>query len=290
MFHIHNPYANLTRGHWLRGNLHTHTLQSDGDRLPQAIVTDYARRGYDFLMISDHDIHTGATAYARLDAHGMILIPGNEISRNGPHLLHVNSDRRLEPLADRQAVIDTIRATHGFAIVNHPNWEQRFDHCSIANLNAWQGYVGVEIYNGSIGRTDGSPYATNKWDMLLAQGRRIWGFAHDDSHIAGDIGSGWNMVYTRRRTVSAICQALLQGQFYASTGVVIARIQVNRRRIRIETKNAQRIVALHQVGQRFATADRRVLEVEVPATASYVRFECWGPGESFAWTQPFFIQ
>ena len=34
----------------------------------------------------------------------------------------------------------------------------------------------------------------------------------------------------------------------------------------------------------------KLLEVEVPADAGYVRFECWGAGETFAWTQPFFIK
>ena len=291
MIRINNPYSNLTRGQWLRGNLHTHTNHSDGQRPPQAVINDNARHGYDFLMISDHDTHTGPTEHARLDAKGMLLIPGNEITANGPHILHVNSDRRLEPLANRQAVINTIRATQGFAIVNHPNWQNHFNHCSIDNLKAWRGYAGIEIYNGVITHHDGSPYATNKWDLLLAQGRRVWGFANDDSHHAtGDVGLGWNMAYTRNRSASAIVGALLNGRFYASTGVVISRIKVTGRRIRVETKNAQRIVAIQQVGRRFAQADRRALEVEVPANAVYVRFECWGPGESFAWTQPFFIE
>jgi hypothetical protein len=31
------------------------------------------------------------------------------------------------------------------------------------------------------------------------------------------------------------------------------------------------------------------IEVRVPPEARYVRLECWGPGESFAWTEPFFV-
>jgi hypothetical protein len=60
--------------------------------------------------------------------------------------------------------------------------------------------------------------------------------------------------------------------------------------VRIETKNARRITALRDVGRRFAVADGPVIEIEVPADAGYVRFECWGEGETFAWTQPFFIE
>jgi len=289
--HIDHPYKNLTGGHWLRGNLHTHTTRSDGARPQQEVIDDYARRGYDFLMLSDHDVYTSPRDYAKLDAKGLVFIPGNEISANGPHLLHVNADRRIEPDRNRQKVINAVRSTRGFAIVNHPNWQERFDHCSITNMTIWQGYLGMEIYNGVIGRLDGSPYATNKWDMLLAQGRQIWGFANDDSHAAkGDVELGWNVVYSRKRTLPAILDAMINGRFYASTGVVISQIKVTGRRVRIETKNAERIVALRQVGKRFAQVDGRAMEIEVPETATYVRFECWGRGERFAWTQPFFVR
>jgi hypothetical protein len=126
--------------------------------------------------------------------------------------------------------------------------------------------------------------------MLLARGRRIWGFANDDSHLpAIDVAQGWNVAYVQRKTVDEVVAALRQGRFYASTGVVISQISVNGNRIRIQTENARRIVALHQIGCRFAVADANVIEVEVPSKATYVRFECWGDGEQFAWTNPFFI-
>jgi hypothetical protein len=48
-------------------------------------------------------------------------------------------------------------------------------------------------------------------------------------------------------------------------------------------------VALKQIGRRFAQVDGSSIEVTVPDDAKYVRFECWGRGECFAWTNPFFI-
>ena len=41
---------------WFKGNLHTHTLWSDGDDYPDMIVDWYARRGYQFLALSDHNV------------------------------------------------------------------------------------------------------------------------------------------------------------------------------------------------------------------------------------------
>jgi len=41
---------------WYRGNLHTHSLWSDGDDFPEMICDWYARNGYQFLALSDHNI------------------------------------------------------------------------------------------------------------------------------------------------------------------------------------------------------------------------------------------
>lgn len=287
---IEHPYENLTGGVWLRGNLHTHTTRSDGRADPQAVIDHYARRGYGFLMLSDHDITTTPADYLRLDARGLILIPGNEISAGGPHMLHVDADRHVAPAPARQEVINAVNAGRGFVVVNHPNWHANFDHCTAEQLTEWTGYVGMEIFNGVIYRHDGSPYASDKWDMQLAKGRRVWGFANDDMHDpAFDMALGWNVAYVTDRSSAGVVDALRRGRFYASTGVVIDRISVEGNRVRVAASDAQRIVAYQKTGKRLAMADAPVIEVEVPASAGYVRFECWGAGERFAWTQPFFV-
>jgi hypothetical protein len=99
---------------------------------------------------------------------------------------------------------------------------------------------------------------------------------------------GWNVVYARERTRESVVDALRNGRFYGSTGVAIKSITVDGLHIRVETENARRICALCETGRRFQTEDGPVIEVQVPARPAYVRFECWGDGESFAWTQPFF--
>lgn len=40
---------------WLKGNLHTHSLWSDGNDYPEMIVDWYVRNGYQFLALSDHN-------------------------------------------------------------------------------------------------------------------------------------------------------------------------------------------------------------------------------------------
>lgn len=290
-----HPYDNLSGGQWLKGNLHAHSTQSDGTADPQTVIANYAALGHDFLMLSDHETLTSEQDYRQWDDKGLILIPGLEIG-GGPHLLYVDADRALAPETCRQDILNRIQALaaergRGFAVMNHPNWQSRFNHASIEQLQEWVGYAGIEIHNGVIGRLDGSVLAVDKWDLLLSSGRRVWGYANDDSHRgASESGLGWNVAYVHDPSARGVAEALQNGRCYASTGVVIHSIQVNGSRIRIETENADRIVALRDVGKRIAVTDRNWIETDVPAEATYVRFECWGRGEAMAWTQPFFVQ
>ncbi len=41
---------------WWKGNLHTHSLWSDGDQFPEMIGDWYRQRGYNFLALTDHNV------------------------------------------------------------------------------------------------------------------------------------------------------------------------------------------------------------------------------------------
>ena len=41
---------------WWKGNLHTHTLWSDGDDFPEMVAEWYRTRDYNFLALSDHNV------------------------------------------------------------------------------------------------------------------------------------------------------------------------------------------------------------------------------------------
>jgi hypothetical protein len=296
---LDHPYADLTGGKWLRGNLHAHTTRSDGTHSPQQLIDAYAALGYGFLAISDHDQIATFGDYGRWDDRGLVLIPGNEITADGPHLLHINGSRTVAPDWRRQGVIDDANADNpggdggSFVVVNHPNWWQNCDHCPTSLLLSWTGYRGIEIFNGATNMTLGNGYATDKWDQVLpvslAAGRKVWGFAHDDTHHPEDVGRGWLMAYVRSPGVSGVVEALRQGRFYASTGVSIDKIEVDGLHVRVEAPGAQRIVAVTAYGRRLKIADAAVMEIDVPANEPYVRFDCWGAGEKFAWTQPLVV-
>ena len=40
---------------WYKGNIHTHTNESDGDSDPKTVVNFFVEANYDFLVLSDHN-------------------------------------------------------------------------------------------------------------------------------------------------------------------------------------------------------------------------------------------
>jgi hypothetical protein len=53
---------------WWKGNLHTHSLWSDGNDFPEMIAEWYRTHGYNFLAISDHNVLAEGTRWMPQDA------------------------------------------------------------------------------------------------------------------------------------------------------------------------------------------------------------------------------
>src|ERR1044072_8487322 len=73
--------GSATEARWYKGNLHTHSLWSDGDDYPEMIADWYKREGYHFLGISDHNVMQQGTRWFELKAP--VSIGGNVNERGG---------------------------------------------------------------------------------------------------------------------------------------------------------------------------------------------------------------
>ncbi len=284
-FTLKNPYP-ASSAYQLKGNLHAHTNLSDGKRAIQDVIDDYAERGYDFLMISDHDKYADLS---KVNLRGMILISGSEISAKGPHILQAGSHAPVAADANRQQVIDDINNSGAFPIICHPRWDSSFNHCPQGMLDNLRNYNGLEIYNGGVRFSPGSPDATGNWDMLLSRGRVLWGHASDDSHSENEVERGWDIVFVDEKTEEAILEALRNGAFYCSTGVSITDITVNDNQVHIKTANADLIEVVTADGYVIKEAESNEITYKIDRKMDlYCRFACYGRGLKMAWTQPFF--
>ncbi len=285
---IQNPYYEGPGAVWLKGNLHTHSTRSDGALPPQETIEKYIERGYDFLMLSDHDTMGEPE---KLHGNGMLLIRGNEVSAGGPHVLHVGATRKIEPSADRQQVIDAINADGGLAILCHPNWQEHFNHYTYEKLLELKNYAGIEILNGTCLRLAGEARATDKWDRVLATGRMIWGYGNDDMHKEYEQSLAWTVVRAKERSVPAVVGALKSGSCYVSSGVEIQQIQCTDGVLHVFAPNAQAMAVFGDHGARLHYQLGNEVYFDVTERPhSYVRVECYGMGGQMAWTQPFVIR
>lgn len=70
---------------WFKGNLHTHSLWSDGDDYPEMIADWYKRNGYHFLAISDHNVLQQGQRWLELKTP--VSVGGQVVSRGGGEVL-----------------------------------------------------------------------------------------------------------------------------------------------------------------------------------------------------------
>jgi hypothetical protein len=97
---------------WWKGNLHTHSLWSDGDDYPEMIVEWYKQRGYHFLGLSDHNVLlTGDRWINVISNKGGITAFDKYLKRFGPAWVEQRKENerrlvRLKPLNEFRCLFE----------------------------------------------------------------------------------------------------------------------------------------------------------------------------------------
>lgn len=303
----------MSKNSWFKGNLHTHTTESDGDDSPEHVAEWYEKHGYDFLVLSDHNHLTVLDDAASNAGKWPLLIPGEEITSrlfDNTKPVHVNGiglHTLVEPalgdsvLETLQEDVSRIIAAGGLASINHPNYKWIISQEDIA---AVEGTWAMEVYNGhpitnSFGG-GGHISAEAMWDFVLSSGRRVMGVATDDSHhyidefspYLANPGRGWVVVNAEKASEDALMEAMRLGSFYASSGVDIHDMRVGRREIVIEMAPLDNekftTVFRGRNGRELVTVEGQEARFVPPAGELYVRATVYSSRGSRAWSQPVF--
>ena len=299
-------------GRWLKGNTHTHTLESDGDSPPDTVAAWYKRHGYNFLVISDHNVWVDPARLAGLVDSAFMLIPGEEITtRFGQKPVHVNGlniPAYIAPQTDSTLVgqvqknVDAVRGARGVPHINHPNFGWAIPQDVLLKV---KNDKLIEIHNGHpLVHNEGggeSPGMDMVWDYLLTGGKRIYGIAVDDAHhfkgeFAADRanpGRGWVSVRASSLDAREIMNSMEAGRFYASSGVVLDSISVTAQHLTVSISARGDFkfttefigrggVVLKKTGANPAT-------YQLKGTEAYVRARVTNSGGEKAWVQPVFV-
>ena len=309
---VHFEPTDFQSGRWLKGNTHTHTLESDGDSPPGTVATWYKKHGYSFLVLSDHNVWVDPAKLSYLVDSTFMLIPGEELTtRFGSKPVHVNGLNIPGVIAPRtdttllgtvQKNVDAVREVAGVPHINHPNFGWAISREVLSKI---QNDKLIEIHNGHpLVHNDGggdSPGMEAVWDYLLTGGKRIYGIAVDDAHhfkgeFAADRanpGRGWVAVRAAKLDAREIMTQMEAGRFYASSGVELDSVVVGPAdmSITIRRKGDFKFTTefIGNGGTVLKTTGENPATYHLNGTESYVRARVTDSGGSVAWLQPVFV-
>ena len=295
---------------WYRGNLHTHTINSDGDSSPWDLVTWYKRNGYQFLAITDHNTFTDPAPFDSNPNDNFLLLGAEEVTND--KTVHVNAigitkvvppQQGLSVTAILQASIDAIRAQDGVPLVNHPNFRWAFTASEMLPL---KGPFLLEIASGHPAVNHGGdgtvPATEQMWDQLLSSGMRVFGAAVDDAHNFGqdftmdraNPGRAWVVARAAALTRDQIVRALSEGDFYASTGIELKNVGATPDGLTVEVQPSvpsgspkrYRVVFIGRNGRELAASQDNPAHYKFNGSEGYVRARVEDSGGLRAWTQP----
>ena len=303
-------------GIWLKGNIHSHTTQTDGLCSPDQQIHDYYAQGYDFFSITDHNMVVNASAFA--GDTDILLIPGwerdvrhNEKNTKCIHVVglfpskeglfsedpafSIRKERKYEVgEITNQQLVDEMVAEGQFTVLAHPQWS-RMSPQEVLDL---QGFHAIEVFNTGCERLMHAGRADLYWDLLLQSGRRVLGIACDDTHgktEKSDRFGGWIMAKAAQRTVDATLEAIREGEYYLTQGPVIQDWGIEEDVINVKCSPCREVhvITYPTRGQSFyAKGDQPLTEIfyRLKGGEQYIRIECIDEKGNSAWTNPHFFE
>lgn len=297
----------MTKARWFKGSLHAHTTESDGDESPENVAAWFADRGYDWLVISDHNLMTVVEGVDK-----PLLISGEEVTvelEGQERAVYANAvaiSRVVEPvaadgvLATLQTEIDGIVAAGGIASLTAPYFRPGFDPASLRDL---QGFKLMEVFNAHPMNVHGDPSTFSYegiWDTILTAGHDVYGTATDDSHHYGEPndetaspGRAWVMTRATELSQQAVVDSLVSGDFYGTTGVMLASLERSAEGIALEIDQSGDESYVTSFIARAGTVMAEVaglMPVYKPrGDEVYVRATVRSSSGQRAWVQPVFI-
>ena len=298
-------------GIWCKGNLHTHTTNSDGKLSPEDVIAEYKRLGHDFISLTDHRKYI---YNKHLQSEDFIVIPGFEVDINplGKNMCHhivavrskisgknypdgyIFSSPEYKSAETMQQAIDELNAHDNFAFYCHPVWSRLApdDFQDVIKMN---GLIGMEIFNTGCHLENNTGLSPSHTDAALRRGKMRYIFATDDCHHnQNDRGKGYIVVKADEKSEEGIVDAIIKGRFYSSRGPEIYDFGIKNNEVYIKCSDVREIhfVAYERLGCSFVgeTGElRNSASCAVNTDWTYVRAEIIDNNGYQAWTNPIYF-
>ncbi len=201
----------------LKGDLHIHTLASDGCLSPAELAQRARRHGMDFLAITDHN--QMSTRASLPEVPGVTLIPGVEWTHFRGHASFLGVDKPYDwtfaANTPEEALerFQSARQRGALIIMDHPfepPWQFQFD------LDIFP-YDCLEVWNGPM--REHNLRALANWQNMLTTGKKIPICGGSDYHCDTPFifpGGPTTCVHSMSPGVSDILDGVRQGHAYVT--------------------------------------------------------------------------
>lgn len=211
----HSTATDRLAAGWLRGDLHMHSVHSDGEYTLGEVFKLCEATGLDFISVTDHN--TISQNLVPAPPTELIRIPGVELTtyRGHSNLLGIAApvdDFRVRSQAELEQRLSHARQQGARIVLNHPfdpgcgwEWDWAID------------YDWLEVWNGPWRAVN--QQALDWWHAQLVGGRRLVAVAGSDTHRPHQYvkhGYPCSWVYSASRTAEAILAAIDQGHLVLS--------------------------------------------------------------------------
>lgn len=290
-------------GRFYRGNIHTHSTRSDGQRAVEDVIAAYRDHGYDFLAITDHLLEQYGypvvdTRAFRTDTFTTLIgaelhAPVTEAGGRW-HIVSVGLPLGFAPpsSAETGPQIAARAADAGaFVGIAHPAWYG----LTLRDAESIEVAHAVEVYNETCLWLNDRPDGLHLLDMLSNRGRRLSAYAADDAHFKDwmpDWRAAWVNVKAESLDPDALVTALKAGHYYAGQGPEIRDVRIEGDRIRVECSPA-RAVFISGKGARYnSVLGTNLTWAEFPRgrfVDGWLRVTVLDGGGKRAWTSPIWL-
>lgn len=213
-----------SRPGWYRGDLHTHTVHSDGRRQITEMATAATSAGLDFIVSTDHNTSSANRAWTATKNDDLNVISGEEVTTRHGHWLAIGLppggwvDWRYAPRDNVFATYaERVRAGGGLVVAAHPSvplpgcaWE--FGYHDVDAMEVWNGLWNVD-----------DELSLRIWQQLLRHSRRIVAVGGSDSHASGQpVGRPQTVVYARSLSTPDVIEGLRRGRCYVTESSAVS--------------------------------------------------------------------
>lgn len=220
----------VSESRWYKGDLHTHTIYSDGKMTRQENNAMAERNLLDFFVATDHNIVP--TSWPNTD---VLVIPGTEVTTPIGHYNQLGARRDPFLGIDEQSAFTSDglnrvqQLCHDKGIlnsINHPfltEWKWQLESTDLSLIDC------IEIWNDPTYKAneEATEQALKAWDIMLADGRHITGVGGSDSHLRPDetypdseepslIGDPGTYVYASSLSAEEILNQIKKGHVFVS--------------------------------------------------------------------------